>query len=242
MTVGSVLVDFDGTACPVDVTGELCAHFAAGDWEAHDDAVRRHGMTPRTAIDRQTVMLSAGPIEMLRFVSGSFSVAPSFVTLVRWAESQALPVAVVSDGFGFYIEPMLAAVGLDRVRILTNLLVGSSPPLRLSHPHAHTDCLGCGTCKMHAVLDYRSRLGPVAFVGEGQSDRFAAHYADVVFAKGRLVDICQDADIDFLPWTTFDDVRQALTESSFEPSSDTPRVCPGWITSADSSIQAAKAE
>ena len=70
MTVGSVLVDFDGTACPVDVTGELCAHFAAGDWEAHDDAVRRHGMTPRTAIDRQTVMLSAGPIEMLRFVLG----------------------------------------------------------------------------------------------------------------------------------------------------------------------------
>ena len=31
MTIGSVLVDFDGTACPVDVTGELCEHFAAGD-------------------------------------------------------------------------------------------------------------------------------------------------------------------------------------------------------------------
>ena len=95
---------------------------------------------------------------------------------------------------------------------------------------------------MHAVLDYRSRLGPVAFVGEGQSDRFAAHYADVVFAKGRLVDICRDADIDFLPWMTFDDVRQALTEASFEPRSDTPRVCPGWITSADSGIQAAEAD
>ena len=147
MTIGSVLVDFDGTACPVDVTGELCAHFAAGNWEACDDAVRRQGITPRSAIDQQTAMLSAGRAEMLRFVLGSFSVSPSFVTTVRWAESQGLPVAVVSDGFGFYIEPMLAAVGLDRVRVLANRLAGS-PPSRLAHPYAHPECLGCGTCKM----------------------------------------------------------------------------------------------
>jgi len=95
---------------------------------------------------------------------------------------------------------------------------------------------------MHAIIDYRTRLGPVAFVGGGQSDRFAAHYADVVFAKERLVDICQDAGIDFVPWTTFGDVQQALTEASFEPSSDTPRTCPGWITSAVPGIPAAKAE
>ena len=100
MTIGSVLVDFDGTACPVDVAGELCAHFAVGEWEALDDAVRRQEATPRAAIERQTALLSAGRTEMLRFVLGSFSVAPSFVALVRWAESQGLPVAIVSDGFG----------------------------------------------------------------------------------------------------------------------------------------------
>ena len=32
---------------------------------------------------------------------------------------------------------------------------------------------------------------PVAFVGEGVSDRFAANYADVVFAKDALVAICE---------------------------------------------------
>lgn len=242
MTVGSVLIDFDGSACPVDVAGELCRQFAAGDWEAYDEAVRRQERTPRSAIDRQATMLSASREEMLGFVLGSFSVAPSFVTLVRWAESLHLPVAVVSDGFGFYIEPMLAAVGLDRVRVLTNRLVGASPPLRLAHPYAHSSCRGCGTCKMHAIIDYGNRLGPVAFVGEGQSDRFAAHYADVVFAKERLVDICREVGIDFVPWRTFGDVQQALTEASFEPRPDTPRLCPGWITSAVPGIPAAKAE
>ena len=133
---------------------------------------------------------------------------------------------------------MLAAVGLDQVRVLTNRLVGSSPPLRLAHPYAHPDCLGCGTCKMLAILDYRSRLGPVVFVGEGQSDRFAAHHADVVFAKQRLVDICEDAGIDFLPWATFADVQQALAETSVEARSETKRVCPGWSTRADLGVQA----
>jgi len=242
MTVGSVLVDFDGTACPVDVTGELCEQFAAGDWQACDDAVRRQQLTPKAAIDRQAGMLSAGRAEMLRFVLGSFSMAPSFVMMVHWAESQGLPVAVVSDGFGFYVEAMLAAEGLDRVRVLTNSLAGSTPPQHLAHPYAHPECQGCGTCKMLAIVDYRSRLGPVAFVGEGQSDRFAAHYADVVFAKQRLVEICEDEGIDFLPWTTFSDVREALAETSFEPRSETPRVCPGWSTHADLGVQANTAE
>jgi 2-hydroxy-3-keto-5-methylthiopentenyl-1-phosphate phosphatase len=56
MTVGSVLVDFDGTACPVDIAGEVCAQFAADGWQAHDQAVRRQKTTPRAAIDHQTAM------------------------------------------------------------------------------------------------------------------------------------------------------------------------------------------
>jgi 2-hydroxy-3-keto-5-methylthiopentenyl-1-phosphate phosphatase len=237
MTVGSVLVDFDGAACPIDVTSELCAHFATAGWQAHDEAVEREETTPRAALERQAAMLSAGRDEMLRFVLGSFAVAPSFVALVRWAESLLLPVAVVSDGFGFYVEPMLAAVGLDRDRVLADRLEGCSPPLSLAHPYAHPECLGCGTCKVHAVLDYRRRLGPVAFVGEGRSDRFAAHYGDVGFAKRRLVRICRDAHLDFLPWTTFDDVRLALTKVSFEPRSEVPRVCPGWVTDMAPAVQ-----
>ena len=41
---------------------------------------------------------------------------------------------------------------------------------------------------MNAVLGARSR-GSVAFVGEGSSDRYGALYADLAFAKDRLVDM-----------------------------------------------------
>jgi 2-hydroxy-3-keto-5-methylthiopentenyl-1-phosphate phosphatase len=89
-------------------------------------------------------------------------------------------------------------------------------------------CVGCGTCKMRAVSGHRERLGPVAFVGEGHSDRYGALYADVVFAKKHLVDICRSDGIPFLPWEDFDDVRrglEALAEASVPVAPDR---CPGW--------------
>jgi len=147
---------------------------------------------------------------------------------VGWAEENALAVTVVSDGFGFYIRPMLGAAGLGRLEILTNELVVDGERPRLFHPHGHPVCRGCGTCKMLAAVEARERLGPVAFVGEGQSDRYGALYSDIVFAKKDLVRICQADRVPFLPWETFDDVRRALQEADQLPGPVAPQRCPGW--------------
>ena len=55
-----------------------------------------------------------------------------------------------------------------------------------------------------------ARAGPVAFVGEGHSDRYGALYADIVFAKDVLVDLCRDDGVPFVPYEDFDDVRATL--------------------------------
>src|SRR4029450_4532677 len=51
---------------------------------------------------------------------------------------------------------------------------------------------------------------PAAFVREGDSARFGALYADVVFAKDALVDWCRRDGVPFVPWSDFDDVRARL--------------------------------
>jgi GNAT superfamily N-acetyltransferase len=45
----------------------------------------------------------------------------------------------------------------------------------------------------------RQRHGPVAFVGEGQSDRYGALYSDPVFAKDALVAICEQDGVPYRP-------------------------------------------
>lgn len=223
-----MLVDFDGTACAADVTGALCTRFSRDGWQAFDEAVQAGTATLRRAIEQQATMLQAGREEMLSFVRASFTIDASFSSFVHWAAACGLGVVVVSDGFGFFIEPMLAAAGLCGLPVAANRLVGSAKRWRLAHPHGHPQCVGCGTCKMLAVLESQRESGAVAFVGDGQSDRYGAACADLVFAKGRLAVICSADGIPYVPWASFEDVRETLISTTpFTPRS-APPVCPGW--------------
>src|SRR5439155_19923004 len=123
------------------------------------------------------------------------------------------------------------AAGVDGVRVLANTF----GPDGLSFPFGHPTCVGCGTCKMNAVLGSRGASddgGAVAFVGEGYSDRFGAVYADVTFAKHHLATLCEQEGIPFLPWQDYDDVRRGLETIAAGRLAITipvdPALCPGW--------------
>ncbi len=224
----ALLVDFDGTACDADVANEVLTRFGMSGWERHDNAVASGGETVREAIDAQAAMLRGTRTEMLQFVLGRYAVSPSFVELCRWAEARAYPLVVASDGFGFYVGPMLAVAGLTRVRWISNELTEGPSGWRLQHPHGHQLCIGCGTCKVRAVQELQRDGRCVAFVGNGLSDRYAAHYADVVFAREPLAGICARAGIPAHDWDTFADVRSVLEAADLTDRRPGPDVCPGW--------------
>ena len=230
LPVRALLVDFDGTACLQDVSEMLLDAFGEPGWERFDDAVDRGEMGLREAGSHQTAMLRGSREEMLAFALPRAELAPSFVPFVGWAEERGLPLTLASDGFGFYIEPILDRADLGHVEVVTNELVFGADGVALLYPNAHPECIGCGTCKMLAAQRLRERHGPVAFVGDGQSDRYGALYSDVVFAKDTLVPICEQDGVPFTPWETFDDVREALegTGSLTEPIGG--ERCPGWRT------------
>ena len=230
LPVRAVLVDFDGTACLDDVSEVLLEEFGDPGWPLYDELVDQGEMGLREAARHQTAMLAGDPEEMLAFALDRCHLDSTFPPFVAWAEERALAVTVVSDGFAFYIPPMLEAVGLGRLEVVTNELVFDGGRPHLDHPNGHPECRGCGTCKMLAAVRTRERLGPVAFVGEGQSDRYGALYSDIVFAKKDLVRICEADGVPFLPWKTFDDVREALQNTDRLPGPVAPQRCPGWRT------------
>jgi 2-hydroxy-3-keto-5-methylthiopentenyl-1-phosphate phosphatase len=175
-------------------------------------------------------MLGGTREEMLDFVLRHCPMDPTFAPFARWLQDQDIPLTMVSDGSAFHIAPMLAAAGLDHIPVLTNeFLFGPNGRFAgLAFPNAHPECVGCGTCKMLAVTNMQAAWGPTAFIGDGVSDRFAALYADVVFAKRDLPAICEAAGVAFRPWADFNDVRTALESEEPLPTAPAPVVCPGW--------------
>jgi 2-hydroxy-3-keto-5-methylthiopentenyl-1-phosphate phosphatase len=129
-----------------------------------------------------------------------------------------LEVEVVSDGYGFYVEPALAAMGVTGVPILTAETSWVSGRPEITFPAGHPACFVCGTCKRERVLGHQARGRHVVLIGDGPSDRYAAAHADVIFAKSPLSDWCVEAGWPFTPWTTFDEVTDWLERVAADPS------------------------
>jgi len=230
LPIAAVLVDFDGTACSNDVAELLLTVFGAPSWPEYDDAVDAGEIGLRDAIQAQDALLRSTGDELIAYAVEHCPLDPTFPSFVEWLNANGIALALVSDGFGFYIRPILEAAGLGALTVFSNEQVWDADgrPGGMRFVNGHEVCVGCGTCKMNAVLRYREAHGPVGFIGDGQSDRYGAIYADMTFAKGELVDHCLRDGVPFVPWNDFDDVRRSLEATQAPPGPVAPIQCPGW--------------
>jgi 2-hydroxy-3-keto-5-methylthiopentenyl-1-phosphate phosphatase len=232
LPVRAIVVDFDGTACTSDVSEELLDVFGDPSWPVYDEMVDRGEMGLREAMHIQAAMLWGAEDDMLAYALEHCPLDPTFAPFVAWATELGVPVSLASDGYAFYIRPILETEGLGHLEVISNEMTfpDDRPTPTLRHPNGHPECIGCGTCKMLAVQRAQAALGPVAFVGEGQSDRYGALYADVVFAKLALAPICERDGVPYLPYENFNDISGALERLEALPGPVAPVSCPGWTT------------
>jgi 2,3-diketo-5-methylthio-1-phosphopentane phosphatase len=205
------LVDYDGTIALTDVSDTLMAEFVTAEWEARAADYDAGRVGSRRLMEWEVGLIRADPAE-LRALAAAQPHDSGFAPFVARARAAGALVEVVSDGFGFFIEPALAALGVADVPIVTaeTTFEGGRPAIRF--PNGHPDCHVCGTCKRARVLAHQRAGRAVVFVGDGESDRYAAGYADAVFAKQGLVRICLAADWPFRRWTEFGEIERWLAE------------------------------
>lgn len=205
----ALLIDYDGTIALTDVADTVMAEYVTGVWE--EEAARYDAglIGSRRLMTREMELLRADP-EALFATAAAQPHDPSFVPFVERARAARIPVEVVSDGFGFYIEPALAALGVAWIPTVSARTTFAAGGATIDYPNGHPSCFVCGTCKRNRVLAHRAAGRRVVFIGDGESDRYAAGYADVVFAKRALVRICVESSWAFHRWTEFAEIDQWL--------------------------------
>jgi 2,3-diketo-5-methylthio-1-phosphopentane phosphatase len=208
----SILVDYDGTISLTDVTEQILAQHVAGVWEDAEASYDAGRMGSRRLMTWEVSLIDADP-DLLRATAAAQPHDPGFVPFVRRAQAAAIPVEIVSDGYGFFIEPALQALGVAELPVVTARTVFEGHRATIEFPNGHPTCLVCGTCKRERVLAHRAAGRRVVYIGDGESDRYAAGYSDIVFAKRSLERICLEADWPFHRWTAFSEIDRWLAET-----------------------------
>jgi 2,3-diketo-5-methylthio-1-phosphopentane phosphatase len=208
----AILVDYDGTVSLTDVTDQVMAAHVPGVWEEVTARYDAGLIGSRRLMAWEMSLVDADPAALLA-TAAEQPHDPGFVPFVRRAQSAGIPVEVVSDGFGFFIEPALARLGVPELPIVTARTEFVGRRATLTFPNGHPACLVCGTCKRERVLAWRATGRRVVFIGDGESDRYAAGYSDIVFAKRSLERICLEAGWPYRRWTAFSEIEAWLVST-----------------------------
>jgi HAD superfamily phosphoserine phosphatase-like hydrolase len=202
----AVFLDFDGTITPADTGVHLLERLGDPSWRAIDAAYDRGELGSREVVTRQWELLPKDQA-LLRATAAEVPLDPATGPLIAGLRAAGAEVAVISDGFGFYVADAMAPFG---VPVITNEVDWATGELRFPNLDRCCPCSTCGTCKQAPIKDAKRRGRTTVFVGNGTSDRKAALIADVLFATDALADWCDDFGVDHQPFETLADVQRSL--------------------------------
>lgn len=204
-----LLLDFDGTVTPIDVGPLILSRFAGDRWIALNEAWDRGELTTAERAEGQWAMVEADGAAVHALLD-RVPLDPHFPALVDYCRGRHIPLWIVSDGFDFYIERILANHRLTGIVVLSNRARWSDGRWRLEFPHPDGRGEPAGSWKADVVRQFQAKGARVVYAGDGLSDRAAIEAADGRFAKGKLADHCRTQGIPFLPFESLVEIHAGL--------------------------------
>ena len=209
----AILVDYDGTIALTDVSDTVMAEYVAGGWEAEAAAYDAGLIGSRRLMDARDGDGRRGPGRPLR---DRRRPAPRPGVRCRSSggprrpasRSRSSPTASASSS-----EPALEALGVGELPVVTARTTFAGRRASIELPQRQPALPRVRDVQAQPRARAPGRRPAVVFIGDGESDRYAAGYSDVVFAKRSLVRICLEAGWPFQRWTEFAEIDAWLAET-----------------------------
>jgi 2-hydroxy-3-keto-5-methylthiopentenyl-1-phosphate phosphatase len=201
-----VFVDFDGTISLEDTTDVVLERFADPSWQKVEADWLAGRIGSRECLQKQIDLIRATP-EELDSVCEDVPLDPHFPELVQLCGRAGIPLTVVSDGLDRLVTKMLARMGVEIPVLANRLEYLGDRRWQLAFPYSARNCRAeAGHCKCLALTKEPTSMR--ILIGDGRSDFCASETADLVIAKGALVEHCQ---ANGLPYIVFGNFAGATT-------------------------------
>jgi HAD superfamily phosphoserine phosphatase-like hydrolase len=130
---------------------------------------------------KQFGLIKSSKKRILNKLDEVVSFRPYFKALVNLCQNEQVPLVIVSAGLDFIIKHFLEIQGLHRIiRVVSPSSTVTDSGISLSFPELHDD--SSNNFKDDLVKRFQDEGFLVAYLGDGNSDLFAAKIADLAFA------------------------------------------------------------
>lgn len=204
-----IAVDFDGTVSVADTLDRLCTRYAPEATAAAEAALVAGEITLEECIRREFEPIRGDHAAIVGEAVAEARVRDGFPEFVAAARRRGHRVVVVSSGFRSVIRPVLERAGVGDLELVSNDVRFSPDGTRVLF-HGGAVCDRCGERCKRPVVAALDGDRPVAYVGDGWSDRCAAVAADVRFACHSLARYLDEEGVEYVPFDTFHTVREHL--------------------------------
>jgi 2,3-diketo-5-methylthio-1-phosphopentane phosphatase len=211
-----LFLDFDGTITKRDAVDAILESFADSRWLEIEEDWKQGRIGSRECLAAQMRLVRATK-DQIDALLDSIEIDGGFVKLLNTCAKRGVEVHIISDGFDYCINRILARPALNLqarmngVRVFSSHLEAARDRWEVDFPSFHQSCgHGCATCKPAIMSLLNPSGGPTVFVGDGLSDKYAATSADLVFAKDSLGALCREQRIAHRQYRSLADVAEQL--------------------------------
>ncbi|MEW5923084.1 MAG: MtnX-like HAD-IB family phosphatase [Candidatus Zixiibacteriota bacterium] len=210
-----IFSDFDGSFSEKDIGHRIFRHFSEGRILPLVERWKRGEITSRECLSGEAAMIHPSLEEYYDFLA-DFRLARGAVEFYRRVKAAGIPFYIVSDGTDIYIDFMLKKYNLEEIRYFSNKGKVEDRTLTLDFIYDNNGCERCGCCKGARILEMVGSgrdEWEIVFIGDGLSDLCAIPHADIIYARGDLLEYCRTHDIKAIEFNDFIDILENMKKS-----------------------------
>jgi len=204
-----VQCDFDGTVTDKDVSFMLLDAFADGDWRKLLRRYQEGKITVGQFNTESFIMIKEDRQTLVEHIKDKIKVRRGFREMVDYCHSRGFRFVIVSNGQDFYIEEMLADIGMGDIEFYCAKSLFHSEGVTVQYIGPNGSPLNSDFKQAYVKLflddGYR-----IIYIGNGDSDVLPAQQCHHIFATGVLLAHCKQKNMACTPFTDFNEVVRGM--------------------------------
>jgi len=178
--------DFDGTITSNNLSVLLREQFAQDGWQRINSDYLHGCLSVEQSNKLQFALIKEPKEKLQEFVCSHIDVRPGFLEFTRYCRDARIPLVIVSSGLDFYIDTVLARIGIQNLELHCGQTSFGKDGIVVSYIDPEGNTINEGFKKKYLTW-LKKRGGNIIYIGDGLSDLEAARDADYVFARDHLL-------------------------------------------------------